>query len=147
MNKNTVNTRPEVPEAARLRPPTFIRCAIEKFGLPDAWREVTWEKKGFTPPDNFRWLEIRGAVYPHVKTSGKYKGEIDWKRPEDGTEMTVSLKPSEIEEWLARWEVETGLCRHCEGTGFAFAGWSRDNGSSYSPCDDCGQTGKSGGKT
>jgi hypothetical protein len=68
LNDQIVYERPDVPDAVKNRPPTAIRCAIEKFGLPDAWQECRWEKKGLSKDaSDFRYLEIEGAVYPHRK--------------------------------------------------------------------------------
>ncbi len=144
MSDQIAYERPDVPDTVKSRPPTPTRCAIEKFGLPDAWQECRWEKKGLNKDaSDFRYLEIEGAVYPHRKASGKYKGDIDWKRPEDGTKMTVSITKQEIDTWMARWEAETGFCQHCSGTGFSVAGWNAERGVRYRPCSRCKQSGRS----
>jgi len=138
-----INERPEIPDVVKARRPRPERCAIETFNLPNDWQVVAWEKVGMDERGDYQHLEMKGGVYRHTIEKGKRKGEPDYKRPEPGTVATISVTPGQIEAWLDRWEMETGYCHKCDGTGFEWSGWSAQHGHRYRSCDRCKQTGRS----
>lgn len=130
---------PIEPETVRLRPPTQEQHAREKYKLPSDWQAYSWEAKGDDRETG--WTVLKGGVYRHKRERGERKGEADFRKPEPGTEATLSLANAEHEAWLAQWQVDTGHCSRCRGTGHAFSGWDHKKGTAYRPCTKCNATG------
>lgn len=133
-----------VPQAAIDRPPILDQCVKERFKLSPQWELVRWTRLGRHPHDI--GLEIEGGVYPHKKTRGKYKGRTDYHKPEPGTELTVSLTYEQIHAWERSWEMDTGLCCKCHGSGLRWHGWTSGIGTKFRPCEDCKSTGLIGAR-
>lgn len=143
MMEEEVNERPELPDAVKKRPPTIDQYIIEKFNLDPRWQQCCWKKEGMnSKTGECKFILVDGAVYSRTISRGPRKGEVNYKKPEPGTSMSVSVIPDEMNAWLAKWERETGYCQECKGTGFSVHGWSQDRGMRYRKCKDCGATGK-----
>jgi hypothetical protein len=130
----------EKPEAVRLRPPTTDQHARELYNLPASWEAYSWSAKG---ERDTGFIELNGGVFNKKIERGRNKGKTDFRSPEPGTSATLSLSHAAHKAWLARWEVETGHCAECLGTGLAWAGWCSVYGTSFRPCTKCGATGSS----
>ncbi len=138
-----ITERPPLPEAVKDRPPTMDQNAIERFNLPKDWQHCGWEKRGTTNGGrDFTHLAIEGAVYKTTYSRGPRKGQINYRKPEPGTEASISLTSEEMDAWIIQWEVETGYCHNCWGTGYAWNGWTAGIGTRYKPCRRCAATGK-----
>lgn len=131
---------PEKPEAVKLRPPSFDQHALELYNLPVGWKAYSWAAKG---DKGTGFIELKGGVFNKKIERGKNKGKTDYRNPDPGTAATVSLSHKAHKAWLERWEVETGHCAECFGTGLAWASWCSVHGTSFRPCTKCGATGAS----
>jgi hypothetical protein len=131
--------KPEKPEVVRRRPPTYDQHARELYNLRPEWEAYCWEAKG---EKDTGFIVLKGGVYLKKVQRGKNKGRTDHRNPEPGTEATLSLSNAAHETWLRHWEVETGHCAKCFGTGLAWAGWHHIKGAAYRPCTTCGATGR-----
>ena len=58
---------------------------------------------------------------------------------EDDEKVVVS--DSEMNAFAQEYERTTGKCWNCKGSGQAFAGWSKDEGTKTRPCERCQATG------
>ena len=128
-----------VPEAVLHRPPRADQHARELYNLSSEWQSYKWEAKGEDPNG---YLELTGGVFRERYTRGKRKGETHFGKPEPGTLMTLALPDRLQREWTAKWELETGFCSKCEGTGQQVFGWSSQTGTSYRNCPHCNASGK-----
>jgi hypothetical protein len=88
-------------------------------------------------------LQVEGAVYRHTISRGPRKGRLDYRKPEPGSLVTMTIGKKQFDAWRAQWETETGLCSECSGTGIVFAGWNHITGTRMRPCHTCGGTGNS----
>jgi hypothetical protein len=129
--------RRSIPDAAVKRPPNMEQYAREKFNLSPKWRWIYLKCKGETPND---YVEIKGGIYDHLIERGPRKGSTNYKIPEPGSEITVSVMHLDYARWLVAWEDETGFCCKCNGTGRRVAGIGQD-GTKYIDCRPCGGTG------
>ena len=72
-----------------------------------------------------------------IKQTGKNKGRPRWT----SEHMRMIAIPAKAhQEWLTAWELRTGKCSHCNGTGKVLKS-TGINGTIYTPCRDCGGTG------
>lgn len=115
------------------------------LGMPDSWRIASLTAHShdgnharISPKDV---IEVRGGVFP-LKTRGKNAGQPNWKKPEPGTKRSAYFTLAAHQEFLEKWEAETGKCSTCFGTTQEWAGWSVKEGTKYRPCTRCGATGK-----
>lgn len=124
--------------SAPSRPCTYAQHAIELLGLPADWQNYSWSLVG--PPKAWVGIEVKGGVYRHKITRGPRKGFPDFKKPEPGSEITLTLGILQHEAWRLQWEVETGLCHGCQGRGITVrsAGVS---GIFHRACQRCDGTG------
>lgn len=129
---------PALPEAVRARPPTPVQHAREMYGLASEWDAYSWEARG---EGASAFLVLKGGIYRHAILRGPRKGSTNYRKPEPGSEATVSVPCELHENWLATWENETGLCHKCKGTGHAWAGWNHIKGNAYRACGRCNATG------
>jgi hypothetical protein len=102
----------------------------------------TWGVYRFTcvPQINPTHVHLYGAVAPDVD------GKTDWKKMDKTSKREVLISHKDHAEWIKQWEVKTGKCAECKGTGKRWIGWGKDTGSRYKPCEHCKATGKQGGK-
>ena len=129
----TVFTTRTIPEAAQKRPPTWIQCAIETYGLPPDW---TFSKFTMRGTGGGEYIEIEGGVYKTTFKRGPHKGEINYRAPEPETSQTVVLPCRLYAKWKKAWEDETGLCSSCNGSGRITASWGA-SGTTYWTCRKC----------
>ena len=127
-----------IPEAAQNRMPSWIQCIREKYHFPADWDFKVCSAKGKVGGEYF---EVTGAVYETEFKRGPRKGEINFQKPEPGTECTVVLPKIEYQEWLEKWELDTGFCSQCSGSGFTLASGGA-SGTFYRKCNKCGGSGR-----
>ena len=132
---------PPKPEAVLLRPPTAEQHAKELYGLPADWEAVSWEAVGEREHGH---LKLSGGVYRTRLARGPRKGEVNYRKPDPGSEATVVLPHKIHQAWVEKWEAETGYCSKCSGTTRAHIGWNATKGHSHRPCPNCKETGRSG---
>lgn len=127
-----VRPRPE-------RPCSHDQFAKELLGLPADWRVVSWK---VIEVDKVRvGVQVEGGVYRQTISRGPRKGKLDYRKPEPGSSVTLTIGEKQFHAWRAQWEAETGLCSECSGTGVVFAGWNNITGTRMRPCRPCGGTG------
>lgn len=107
---------------------TAKRC----HGKPTGWRWYSLDSHD-KPPDFFL---CGGAVPLGFKKSGRPK----WPPVKDCD--LIWMKFSDVDETRRLWEIETGKCCKCLGTGQMNIGWSAAHGSEYGDCNKCNATGK-----
>lgn len=117
----------------------FELAAREKAHLPETWRVFHWQVLGHARVT--LGYRLVGAVAP-PKTRGKYKGKPNFDKLDKSTIRDVILLKAEYDSFVARWEVETGNCSRCQGSGQESAGWNVTDGPAYRPCSQCGATGR-----
>jgi|GEM_PF-4473816 len=107
----------------------LIEHAKEKFGLPADWeassiRAGSPEGSGNCPPNAF---QITGAVYQRY-LRGPKKGRLMFDKKPVGHLCAVAITKAEHDAYLVAWEIRTGKCYRCCGTGEVVTGWSRAEG-------------------
>lgn len=125
--------------SSKRRPHLYDIWAAEKFGI-EGWEWVSARCLPKNPP--YTHVEISGAVFPMVYTSGPNKGQTSYTKVQAGTQRTVIFSNEEFDAWTRDWEAKTGKCSKCVGTGEIQAGWDRKTGATYRPCGACRGTGK-----
>jgi len=116
--------------------------AREMLGMPPEWSAYYFKAIGHSSVEsNTKLIQVKGAVAPLI-TRGKHKGAPNWRKSDKTTEREVFFTPGEHDEWCRQWEVRTGKCSKCMGSGKVFARWSITEGTSYKPCSTCNGTGK-----
>ena len=128
------------PADVEARPPSFEQNAIEIYGLPKDWTAFMWKAVG--DKETTGYTEMEGGVYKTAYASGKNKGSLNYSKPEPGTKAKVVLPCKVHAAWLLQWEVETGHCHQCHGTGRQNWGWSAAKGTRHRACDRCNETGR-----
>lgn len=120
------------PGAEPVRPPCFMNeAARKKLGQDEGWRWCKFEAIG----DD---VLLEGA-HPNIISKGKRKGLPSWK----GLVLTkVVLTRVDIAQAEADYEVRTGLCRQCGGSGQEWYRWHFEEGNSYRTCTRCSGSGK-----
>lgn len=123
----------------------FFNLLAKKLGAPDGWQWCRIEALG-DPKERRRERQfsvMEGYVHNGATfKSGKRKGQPKPRSAVPGTERTFHFTMQDLDDLQRQWEVETGNCFTCEGTGRALAGWSRDTGDRFENCHRCGATGK-----
>lgn len=111
--------------------------AVRKHGCPEGWRWTSLETIDPNAPRNKAQCLVTGAVYGTYVKSGKRKGDLNFKKPNPGTERRLVVSFAELDAFRDDWEKETGKCSDCGGCG-------RDafSASSGRPCRRCGGDGK-----
>lgn len=120
--------------------PDFYSMHARKIlGLPDAWRWISLNAED-DGRGNFYTVMV-GAIPDGVCfKSGKRKGEINWKFRHE--ERRLLLGHKEHAEFIRAWEVETGKCSKCGGSGQTMVRWTATDGAIDGPCSACAATGK-----
>lgn len=116
-------------------------CARDKAGMGDDWSPYSYKCLPEHPQET-ELVEVIGAVAP-LKTRGKSKGSHNWDKMDRATKRTVYITLKEHAEWVKAWEVKTGKCATCRGTGQEWCGWGVTTGARYKECTKCQGVGKS----
>ena len=111
--------------------------AREILKAPEGWDVYRWEAIGGDRDSPPKLLRVDGVVAP-AKTRGKHKGFPNWKAADKTTERTAYFTPDEHVEWCKQWDLRTGKCAECVGTGEVFQSWHFERGTTYKPCARCG---------
>lgn len=126
------------------RPDYFNLYAIKR-GVPEGWEWKELKALGDMPEkDRARqYSQMTGYVHNGARfATGKRAGQLKPRSPVPGTERTIIFSMAEFDAFLREWELETGKCHHCDGTGQAWDGWNAEKGNSYRDCTHCFKTGK-----
>ena len=115
--------------------------ARELLGMPPEWDAYRFEAIGLTSTQPTKVFCVEGAVAP-LKTRGKYKGNPNWAKRDRATVRTAYFTPDEHDTWKSGWELKTGKCAECTGSGQRNVGWSAADGAKFKPCEKCNATGK-----
>lgn len=67
--------------------------------------------------------------------------EINYKKRDRSTEVALPLMDDDHEAWLRQWELKSGKCHVCQGSGKMWTGWNAESGHRYGPCNRCGESG------
>jgi hypothetical protein len=108
--------------------------------LPDDFHFYRYMRgpEGVPCADSF-YTQVWGACCPLFKT-GKRAGKPNWRKKVKSTVRTFVVRDSQYESWVADWELTTGKCSRCAGSGKTVAGLST-SGLDYRPCGKCKGTG------
>jgi len=101
------------------------------LGMPDTWEVFRFQTEGHGVPKD--WYEFEGCI-PIGKGKLKYRKGTD--------RAHVMFSREQIDAFIPQWEQETDKCSDCLGAGQTVAGWSRETGTRYRPCDKCRGTGR-----
>lgn len=115
-------------------PPDWLNVvARKKLGQPPEWRWCKFQAIGDTDD-----CLIEGGI-PRPRKSGKLKGLPTWK---ESVKSICVVTRAEMDQAKAAYELETGNCHSCAGSGQWYSGWSRETGSRFKSCPRCDATGK-----
>lgn len=106
-------------------------------GVPVNWQWKSLDGIGASRQDG--GFLMKGGIPPLIK-SGKRAGEPNWSKATDQRSFLVTFR--ELDEFVARWEIETGRCSKCQGSGEEVCGWSRDHGAQHRCCSKCSGSGR-----
>jgi len=107
----------------------------KKYSLSTQFKICAWEAM-----DNH--IKITGIATDKKYTTGKRKGKWNYA----GKKTVLSVTQKEIEQFKQDYEVETGMCSKCSGSGQNWQSWNHIIGSTYRQCNKCGGTGQSDNK-
>ena len=127
--------------------PSLLSLAVQRVhGAPKDWQWVNSEIINPTIRDDIPrdrvYHKVEGGVYKHVVRRGKYAGQLDLGKPEEGTHLIVVITGRDIDDARAAWEKETGKCYQCAGTGQEACGCNVKTGHRFRQCRECGGTGR-----
>lgn len=114
--------------------------AREKAGMPETWDAYRW--KCMPNGAETIYYEVEGAITP----LGVRTGRPNYRKMDKTSVRTVYITVAEHEAWRAAWGERTGNCLNCEGRGRLFRSWHHINGTTYSPCIQCNETGRADGQ-
>ena len=109
----------------------FDRAAQHKLKLSEEWRCAL-----ISTTDDGQFLIEIGPT--HVKTRGKYKGQLAWSKEK----KTICLTRKDLDAAEKRYEKATNNCAKCTGSGKRIQSWSKFDGYTYRECDNCQGSGK-----
>lgn len=108
------------------------------YVLPKNWQatrlSVSPQKSRNFPAVPSGQIYVYGAVYTEP--------EVSKKTIVRGTLFERFIESSALDEFKKNWEIETGRCSECEGTGKKIASSSINNGTTYRDCKICGGSGE-----
>jgi hypothetical protein len=112
--------------------PHHTAVGMRKAGSPDGFQFFCWERIGTDA------LKLTGCVVTRSYAKGPRKGRPCY----NGKRVSVVVTDAEAEAERTRYELETGQCGECMGSGQVFRSWSVDEGTKTRPCDVCGASGR-----
>lgn len=116
-------------------PPDWLNVvARKKLGQPPEWRWCNGQVIGET-----RDFLVEGGV-PRELKSGIRKGLPTWK---DAVLSKCVVTDAEIRLAQMDYEIETGKCWECAGSGEKHIRWNHKTGNQFADCPRCDATGKS----
>jgi hypothetical protein len=125
--------------------PDFFSLIAQSRGMPEGWRWYEAQAVGsHEQPREHRAFMLRGGVPSVLFKSGPRKGQANWSKAEHQAELVITYR--DLDAFTAQWEIETGLCSKCGGSGQESAGWSKVEGAKYRDCTRCSATGKPAGQ-
>lgn len=114
----------------------------------DVWNEYARRHLGVA--GDWHWFSIEaidpgavlveGAVAP-LFTRGPRKGRRNWRRKDASTIRRFVVSAADADAVRGAWELDTGLCHNCSGSGQEFARWSKDHGTETRACKRCAGSG------
>lgn len=116
-----------------------------KRGAPAGWQWTELKAIGdvYEKDRARQYSQMDGYVHNGAKyATGKNAGKRKPRSPVPGTERTIIFTMGEFDAFVREWEIETGICSKCDGTGEEWASSSITEGSKYKPCRRCFATGK-----
>ncbi|MBS0251221.1 MAG: hypothetical protein JSR78_09165, partial [Proteobacteria bacterium] len=114
--------------------------AREIGGFDDSWRAFMWQVKGEKPGPPYGFgthVAVTGAVV----TKQKRNGEWDWRLRDKSTEMTITIRNENHDQWCERWGHERDVCWVCQGNGDVVQSFGV-KGVTYRQCHHCKGSGK-----
>lgn len=130
-----VTVSPEPPP--RKKPPDWFNLIASDRGMAKGWRWFHVQVKGSGEHSVFL---AKGGVDGAVFKSGPRKGKPNPAKRTHVAEIVITC--AELDERQGRWEVETGDCHRCGGSGETVARVHRTEGTTYRRCERC----KGGGR-
>lgn len=113
------------------RPPNWYdEAARKKLG-----QSRKWQSMGYEPGDTH--CVVSGGI-PRELKSGERKGQMTWH----GCVITkCAIDSEDINQAKLDYELETGKCHVCAGSGLRLDSWACGIGNRYRFCERCGNTG------
>lgn len=123
-----------------VRPPRMLMTMMDeharhKLGMPETWQPYRYEH---VDPDI---VLITGMVAP-LRTSGRDKGYPNFRKGDRTTERKTGFSTQEHFQFQRAWELRTGKCANCIGSGKVIAAAHADGTRAYRQCDRCEGSGK-----
>lgn len=106
--------------------------AAELLNMSDKWRIYSFQSlgEGLSP----RIYKLKGC-----DAEVSMLGEIKYTK--ENTNEIFIPEDTHI-SWKQQWELQTGNCAECVGTGKVMRSWSSTEGTTYKACTKCGGSGK-----
>lgn len=105
------------------------------------WMSETAKQK-FNLSENWRWgrsaAVTGGLILEGSITKLNSKGKLVYEKPYEKYIITSD----DIKKCKSDYEIKTGNCAECEGTGQYCFGWNRETGNKYKECEKCKGTGE-----
>lgn len=118
-----------------MKPPDIITLAARQVHkLPGDWEPQIYESL-----DRGMGFVLRGAVPIGTYSRGPRKGRPKW--PPLGQQQRVAITADEVRQQRMQWEIETGLCSYCGGSGQRVKSIGLTT-TTYRECSVCGGTGE-----
>jgi len=115
----------------------------EALSLPPEWHAYAWACLPRPQNGQKDWkathFQVNGAVAPLI-TKGKNKGCHNWAKLDKSTLREFVTSIADHERWKSEWEIRTGKCHRCHGTGKTIARVTATE-KTYRQCTRCKGTG------
>lgn len=102
-------------QGSQVTAPDWYNLLAAKRGAPAGWR--WFELRAVDNGSEGGAILIRGVVCTTMYKSGPAKGLPNWTKADNSTEQLHVTTDAELEQLRAAWEIETGKCQACGGTG------------------------------
>lgn len=104
----------------------------------DFWNVVARRKLGKT--NTWSWYKIEwvgdSAILVGGETALITKGKNKGKKKWDGADKVI-ISEAEYDEAAKQYELSTGKCSSCQGSGQEFKSWNHLTGTDYKTCKRC----------
>ncbi len=117
--------------------PDWFQLIAQQRGMPPEWRWFSSEWKG---EGEHAVMLVKGGVPGAPFARGKNKGKPNPANRTQVAELVISRE--HMDAIKSQWQVKTGKCAKCAGSGQICWRWSKEGGRETRDCKACAGTGR-----